>query len=84
VIILSIKESFPKDHLCDFDPGTPHSPGLTPQNFFLFPTMKNRLKASHFKTMEDIQNVIMVVQNSLHKMTSGGILTVGNTAVVFV
>lgn len=61
-----------------------YSHGFAPCNFFLFPTTKNHLKGSHFKTMEDIQNVMMVALNSSHIMTSVSVSTVGNNTVVCV
>jgi hypothetical protein len=42
-----------------------YSPGLAPYDFFLFLTMNNYLKGSHFKTPEEIQKVKMAVINSL-------------------
>jgi hypothetical protein len=39
--------------------GTPHLPDLTPCDFSLFFTMKNRLKGSLYEIMEDSQKEVI-------------------------
>ncbi|GFV81964.1 protein GVQW3 [Trichonephila clavipes] len=36
----------------------PHSPGLSPCDFFLFPKLKNHLKGHHFGALKDIQTAV--------------------------
>jgi histone-lysine N-methyltransferase SETMAR len=39
-------------------PQPPHSPDLSPCDFFLFPQLKNHLKGHHFGTLDNIQKSV--------------------------
>jgi hypothetical protein len=51
-------------------PHPPHSPDLTPCDFFLFPKMKLKLKGRRFDTIEEIQGEWQTV---LHSVTEKGL-----------
>jgi hypothetical protein len=40
----------------------PYSPDLAPNNFFLFPTIKEILKGMHFVDIDDIRSNMMAAQ----------------------
>jgi hypothetical protein len=44
-----------------------YTPDLAPCDFFLFPTMKNNLKGSHFETQEKIKKVPTAILNNLQE-----------------
>jgi len=46
-------------------PHAPYSPELAPCDFCLFPTVKPKLKAHHFETMENIQKIVDDEPNTL-------------------
>jgi hypothetical protein len=62
--VLSINEFLAKKSIMVLEHPT-YLPDLDPCDFFLFPTMKNHLKGSHFETVEEIQKVMMAFLNNL-------------------
>jgi hypothetical protein len=48
-------QQFLEKYTMVFIPHLPHSPNLTPSDFFLFPKMKLKLKGRRFDTVEEIE-----------------------------
>jgi len=61
---LSIREFLAKK-IIPVLPHTPHSPDLTPCDFYLFPKLKSKLKGHHFRTMENVQKIVTDELNTL-------------------
>jgi len=48
-------------------PHSPYSPDLAPNDFFLFPELKMKLKGRIFQTLEEIQAESQAVLNTLQE-----------------
>jgi len=54
---LSIREFLAKKNILVL-PHPPYSPDVAPYDLYLFPKLKSKLKGHHFRTMENIQEIV--------------------------
>jgi hypothetical protein len=77
-IMLSVKEFLVKKFIVVVEHPT-YSPHLAPYDFFLFLTMENQLKGSHFGNPAKVQKLTMTILNSLQKTSGNASIAGSNT-----